>query len=610
MAYRSLRECLLDLERSRQMVRVSTEVDPDLEMAEIHRRVNQAGGPAVFYERVKGSPFPAVSNLYGTKERMRYLFRDTLEQVKQLVRLKADPGLLIKQPLKSFSAAGAALNALPVKVWTGPVLESKTSLGELPQIKSWPRDGGAFILLPQVYTENQEHPGILRSNLGMYRIQISGNDYDPGFEAGLHYQIRRDIGIHHHAAIRRGEPLRVSVFVGGPPAHAFASVMYLPEGMPEVAFAGALAGRGFRYARRNGWTISTDADFCITGTVEPGKLKPEGPFGDHLGYYSLKHDFPFMKVEAVYHRRDAVWPFTVVGRPPQEDSIFGDLIQEIAGPVLPMEIPGVKRVLAVDASGVHPLMLAAGSERYVPYRERQPQELLTQAHALLGYGPCSLAKYLMIIADEDQPGLDLHDTKAFFRHLLERIDWTRDLHFETSTTMDTLDYSGTGLHQGSKVVMAAAGPKKRELSARLPENFPISMGFEKPVFLMPGVLVLKAPPFQNYTASSVEVDLFAKAVERSGNDEGIACIILADDSTFTARDVNTFLWVTFTRSNPSHDIYGVGSFTLFKHWGCRGPLIIDARMKPHHAPPVEEDPAVRRKVEALAAPGNPLHGIF
>ena len=386
--------------------------------------------------------------------------------------------------------------------------------------------------------------------------------------------------------------------------------MYLPERIPEVAFAGVLAGRGFRYARREGYAISTDADFCITGVVEPGKLKPEGPFGDHLGYYSLKHDFPYMNVEAVYHRRDAVWPFTVVGRPPQEDSVLGELVQEIAGPILPNEIPGVKRVLAVDAAGVHPLMLAAGSERYVPYRERQPQELLMQAHALLGYGPCSLAKYLMIIADEDNPGLDLHDFKTFFRHLLERIDWTRDLHFDTSTTIDTLDYSGTGLHQGSKVVMAAAGPKKRDLSAKIPENFPLSEGFEKPVFFMPGVLVLKAPKFQNYTSAPVEIELFAKAIERSGAYEGLGCIVLVDDSSFASGSVNTFLWVTFTRSNPSHDIYGVGSFTLFKHWGCRGPLIIDARIKPHHAPAVEEDPAVSRKVEALAGPSGPLHGIF
>ncbi len=610
MAYRSLRECLLDLERSGRLVRVREEVDPELEMAEIHRRVYDAGGPAVYYERVKGSSFPAVSNLYGTLDRARYIFRDTLERVKQLIRLKADPFLFLKHPLKSISASTAALHALPVKVLTGPVLEKQTTLSALPQIKSWSGDGGAFILLPQVYTENQARPGILRSNLGMYRVQISGNDYIQDKEIGLHYQIRRDIGIHHHTALGRGEPLRVSIFVGGPPAHAFSAVMYLPEGVPEVAFAGVLAGRGFRYARRDEFAISTDADFCITGFVDPGALKPEGPFGDHLGYYSLKHDFPFMKVESVYHRRDAVWPFTVVGRPPQEDSVFGALIQEIAGPMLPVEIPGVKRVLAVDAAGVHPLLLAAGSERFVPYGERRPQEILTQAHALLGYGPCALAKYLMIIADEDRPGLDLHDFKAFFRHLLERIDWTRDLHFETSTTMDTLDYSGTALNQGSRVVLAAAGVKKRELSARLPSGFSLPEGFGKPVFFMPGVLVLEAPAFQSYTSAPAELEILAKTLEKCPGIESVACVVLADQSAFTAGSDRDFLWTTFTRSNPARDIHGAGQFQQFKHWGCSGPLIIDARMKPHHAPAVEADSSVRRKVEALAAPGASLHGVF
>lgn len=610
MAYRSLRECLLDLERHGHLIRVREEVDPDLEMAEIHRRVHDAGGPALFYEHVKGSPFPAVSNLYGTMARARFIFRDTLERVKHLIRLKADPALVLKQPLKSLSAPLAALHALPVKVLTGPVLEKQTVLSALPQIKSWSGDGGAFILLPQVYTENQARPGILRSNLGMYRVQISGNDYEKDREAGLHYQIRRDIGIHHHAALSRGEPLRVSIFVGGPPAHAFSAVMYLPEGMPEVAFAGALAGRGFRYARRDDFAVSTDADFCITGYVDPGALKPEGPFGDHLGYYSLRHDFPFMKVHKVYHRRDAVWPFTVVGRPPQEDSVFGALIQEIAGPMLPVEIPGVKRVLAVDAAGVHPLLLAAGTERFVPYAERRPQELLTQAHALLGYGPCALAKYLMIIADEDRPGLDLHDFKAFFRHLLERIDWARDLHFETSTTMDTLDYSGTGLNQGSRLVMAAAGAKKRELSARLPAGFSLPEGFGKPVFYIPGVLVVQAPAFQNYKSAPAELEILSRMLEACPDMEGIACVVLADHSGFTAGSDRDFLWSVFTRSDPARDILGAGHFTHFKHWGCRGPLIIDARVKPHHAPAVEEDPAVRRRVEALAGAGGSLHGLF
>lgn len=610
MPYRSLYECVLDLEKHGKLVRISSEVDPDQEMAEIHRRVFEAGGPAVFYEKVKGSPFPAVSNLFGTLDRSRFIFRETLDNVKNLVRLKADPASVLRKPLNYPGLVMAAANFLPIKVGSGPVMECETKLSSLPQIKSWPLDGGSFILLPQVYTENQAKPGIWNSNLGMYRIQMSGNLYMPDKEAGLHYQIRRDIGIHHAAALERGEKLRVSIFIGGPPAHTFAAVMYLPPGVPEIAFAGALAGRNFQYARSGQSFISSDADFCITGYVEAGKVKPEGPFGDHLGYYSLKHDFPVMQVEKVYHRKHAVWPFTVVGRPPQEDSAFGALVQEIAGPMISKEIPGVKAVHAVDAAGVHPLMLAVGSERYVPYGEREPREILTQANAILGYGPCSLTKYLWIAAGEDSAALDVHDVPRFFGHILERIDFARDLHFQTRTTIDTLDYSGTGLNSGSKVVIAAAGPKKRELLKELNFDFNWPEGYKNPKIAAPGIAVVSAPKFNPEADASAEMQIFAAAFEKQSWPKGLPVVVLCDDSEFAAKSFNNFLWVTFTRSNPSHDIHGAGNFVEHKHWGCRGPLIIDARVKPHHAQAVEADAQVVKRVETLAASGGPLHGII
>ncbi len=204
--------------------------------------------------------------------------------------------------------------------------------------------------------------------------------------------------------------------------------------------------------------IYADADFCISGVVDPDAQKPEGPFGDHLGYYSLTHPFPFMRVDRVLHRSQAVWPFTVVGRPPQEDTVFGELIHELTGPVIPTVLPGVKAVNAVDASGVHPLLLAIGSERYVPYQPTtQPQEILTQANAILGQGQMSLAKYLWIIDQASAPDLNVNQIDEFLCRTLERVDWRRDLHFQTRTTIDTLDYSGSGFNQGSKVVVAAAG---------------------------------------------------------------------------------------------------------------------------------------------------------
>jgi 4-hydroxy-3-polyprenylbenzoate decarboxylase len=385
--------------------------------------------------------------------------------------------------------------------------------------------------------------------------------------------------------------------------------MPLPEGLPEVAFAGGLAGRRFRYVQKNGFTISAEADFCITGTVNPGQTLPEGPFGDHLGYYSLAHEFPVLNVDTVYHREGAVWPFTVVGRPPQEDTAFGELIHELTGPMVPVELPGLKAINAVDAAGVHPLLLAIGSERYVPYRERQPQEILTIANALLGFGACSLAKYLLIVAGEDNPQLDIHNISDFLRHLLERVDWTRDLHFQTRTTIDTLDYSGTGLNEGSKVVIAAAGAKRRDLSTEIPRNLVLPDELRNPRVALPGILAVEAPPY-NTPAEAEAAQRLTAALESADRAKGFPLILFVDDADFTARTPNNFLWVTFTRSNPSHDIHGVRSFIENKHWGCHGPLVIDARLKPHHAPPLVEDPQITRKVDRLGERNGPLHGII
>ena len=609
MGYRNLKACVDDLERHGQLVRVTEEVDPYLVMAEIQRRAYAAKAPALLFENVKGTHFPAVSNLFGTLERARFLFRDTLSLVKRIVQLKADPAKLWRQPWAFATTPFVAAKSLPQHVSVGPVLRNQGRIEDLPAIQSWPDDGGPFITLPQVYTEHPDREGVMQSNLGMYRAQLSGNDYLPGVEIGLHYQIHRGIGVHHAAAIRRGKKLKVSIFIGGPPAHTLAAVMPLPEGLSELLFAGMLNGRRFRLARRNGYQISSEADFVITGTIDPETTRPEGPFGDHLGYYSLVHDFPVMNVEDVYYRDDAIWPFTVVGRPPQEDTTFGKIIHEITAPMVPVELPGVRAIHAVDQAGVHPLLLALGSERYLPYAERVPREILTSANAILGFGQASLAKYLLIAAHEDDPELDLHDVGTFLRHVLERVDFSRDLHFQTRTTMDTLDYSGTSLNSGSKLVIAAAGTRKRELARELPPRLNLPSQYGPARLAIPGVLVIQAPSFPGYDRIEDEIHELSGHLSTSGLSTA-PLVVLTEDADFTSRSLSNFIWVCFTRSNPSHDVHGVGSFTEHKHWGCHGPLVIDARLKPHHAPPLVEDPKVHRLVDTLCAKGGSLHGIL
>lgn len=612
MAYPSLESCLLDLEKKGELRRVTEEIDPDLEMATVHHRVHEAKGPALLFEKVKGSRFRTASNIFGTLERSKFIFRDTLQKVQQLIRLKGDPLEALKHPFAHAGAAFAAFKALPLKnPLVKPALFEEIRISDIPQIRHWPMDGGAFVTLPQVYTEDIEQPGIMHANLGMYRIQLSGNDYTQDKEIGLHYQLHRGIGVHQTKANSKGLPLKVSVFAGGPPSHTVAAVMPLPEGLSEMTFAGVLGGRRFRYCYVDGHAISTDADFVITGEVYPGENKPEGPFGDHLGYYSLTHPFPLMKVHKVYARKHAIWPFTVVGRPPQEDTSFGQLIHEITGSAIPKEIPGVKEVHAVDAAGVHPLLLAIGSERYTPYLPTQkPAELLTIANHILGTGQLSLAKYLFITAD-DTHQLSTHDIEGYFRYILERIHLDRDVHFHTHTTIDTLDYSGTGINSGSKVVFAAYGQPVRQLDHTVPERLLNAHGLSNIKLVMPGVVAIQTTAYHNEKTTKEEISLIDQLLKAHFHElNGVPFIVLCDDADFVANTLRNFLWVTFTRSNPSHDIHGLGSFYENKHWGCKGPLVIDARIKPHHAPAVELDPEMVRRTDKLFAKGGSLHGLL
>jgi 4-hydroxy-3-polyprenylbenzoate decarboxylase len=613
MGYVNLGQLIADLEAHGELIRIDVPVDARLQAGAIQRRVFRAGGPAVLFSNVSGCVFPMVANLYGTMDRMRFIFRDTLQTVERLMRLKLDPMTAVRRFWEYAGAPRAAWNTMPKKVRTGPVMENECSVSDLPELVSWPMDGGGYVTLPQVYSENPVSPGFGASNLGMYRVQLTGDSYETDREVGLHYQIHRGIGPHHAEAIRRKEPLRVNVFVGGPPAMTLAAVMPLPEGLPEVFFAGAMAGHRIGFVTGDGrLPILAEADFCLSGTIAPDLQKPEGPFGDHLGYYSLAHDFPVLRVDKVYHRTGAVWPFTTVGRPPQEDTMFGQFIHEMTAELVPSVFAGVHEVHAVDAAGVHPLLLAVGSERYVPYAaERQPQELITNALSLLGNTQTSLSKYVLICAREDSPMISAHDVPGFFDNLLRRIDLTRDFHFITRTTIDTLDYSGISLNQGSKVVVSVAGPHKRQLGTEIPADFDLPEGFSDAQVFAPGILVVGS------RAHDRGRDEHDPALERLGERlshvkglEEFPLIVVADDAGFTSADWDNFLWVAFTRSDPATDLYGVGAFSHCKHWGARTSVIMDARLKTYHAPPLEPVPDVERFVDGLGASGGPLHGII
>lgn len=607
MSYTSLKQAIDDLPGD-QLLRIDSPMDPYLEIGEIHRRVFHAGGPALLFEKVKGSPFAALSNLYGTKERTGYIFRHQLDNVQRLIQLKADPSDLLRHPGRYLKTPFTALTGLPLKSkWNKPILYGQTALHQLPQIVSWPKDGGAFITLPQVMSLPPGDDRIMHSNIGMYRIQISGNEYEQDKEAGMHYQLHRGIGVHHTLYNKSRDEFKVTIFVGGPPSHAFAAIMPLPEDLSEVTFAGLLAGRRFRYFFKDGYVLSADADFCITGTVRLDGMKPEGPFGDHLGYYSLEHPFPVLEIKNIYHRKNPIWHFTVVGRPPQEDSNFGWLIHQLVEPLAPKEFPGLKEVHAIDAAGVHPLLLAIGHERYMPFREPVPEELLTIANHLLGKGQTSLAKYLFIGCHEDDPTLSTHDIPGFFHHILSRIDLSRDLHFQTRTTIDTLDYSGDGWNAGSKLVIAARDPVIRKLATSLPTGLDLPATCRRIDLIMPGIVGVSFKPFTDYTSARNELEQLIAALSSQACEQW-PLWVLSEDSQWMSQELNNFLWAAFTRSQPAKDVYGVDSSFVDKHWTCRAPLIIDARIKPHHAPVLETDPEVSKRVDQMFAKGGVFHG--
>lgn len=618
--YKSLKDALLDLEKAGMLLRIREEVDPYLEMPTIARETFAHNGPALLFEKVKGSKFPAAANIFGSQERLDFLFRDTIEATKTAVLFKSNPAQFFKQASvkKLWTAATAGWRALPKR--SGSIKDfEECSLADLPQLVCWPEDGGAFLTLPQVASRPSESASILETNLGMYRIQISGNDYatasnkanvntnsaDKG-ECGLHYQIKRDIAKHHQKAIEEGRPLKVSIFLGGSPAHTIASVMPMPENLSELVFAGMLSGRRFRYFMHEGYVVSSDADFVILGEVAPD-LKPEGPFGDHIGYYSGKHLYPYLKVKKVLAKKDAIFPFTVVGRPPQEDTLFGSFIHQITKPMVPASLPGVHAVHAVDAAGVHPLCLALGSEQFIPYAKpenREPLELLKTANALLGFNQVSLCKYLLLAAKEDNPNLDVNDIPGFFKHILERINFARDLHFQTSTTIDTLDYTGTSLNHGSKLVITVAGPVRRQLrnSARDLDSLTLPQNFSNPRIAMDGVLTIQWDGAKPVTPTADDFTELKTALGQWEFHENYPWVsIINDTSTIdgTKQSLSDFLWMTFTRSDPAQDVHGLNERFTQKHFAIDSPIIVDARIKMQHQKELDLPQDVKNRAQEI-----------
>ncbi|MEZ6197355.1 MAG: UbiD family decarboxylase [Planctomycetota bacterium] len=547
---------------AREAAEIDAEVDPvslRLEAPEVHRRVIAAGGPALLFNRARGASHRLVTNLFGTRRRVELAFGSRpREFVEELARLPVE--LLPPSPSRIWRKRGLFRRLLSVGMKRGrggpitEVTEEPPRLGELPALTTWSEDGGPFITLPLVYTEPQEGGA---PNLGMYRMQV----FDDA-TTGMHFQISKGGGYHFGEAERAGRDLFAHVFLGGPPALVLAAIAPLPENVPEMLFASLVLGERLPITRseRTGLPMPARGEFCLSGRILAGERRPEGPFGDHYGYYSLRHDYPVFRVDRVHRRRDAIFPATVVGKPRQEDFFIGDFLQELLSPLFPVVMPAVRDLWSYGETGYHALAAA----RIAP--ERYRREAMATAFRILGEGQLALTKFLLVT---DAP-VDLRDFRATLEAVLARTDLRTDLHVFSNLSMDTLDYTGPVVNEGSKGVLVGVGEAKRELPGEPPAGLPA--GFETAVAFCRGCLVVSGPSHAREPGAPAEL-------ARCEALRDWPLVVLVDDARKAARSAVNFLWTTFTRFDPGQDLHTAEVRVLHHHRVFEAPVVIDARMK-------------------------------
>ncbi len=561
MRFENLRSFLEALRKENQLKVISAPVDPNLELAEIHRRVIDEQGPALLFTNVKGASFPVATNLFGTSRRVDLAFGPRPEQLMKDI-IAAKDTLLPPTPKAVWDQRQLLLDLLKVGTKNvssdaAPVLQqckTEAPLAGLPVLTSWQEDGGPFVTLPLVYTE---HPENGHHNLGMYRMQV----YDDR-TTGMHWQIHKGGGFHYHEAEKRGQALPVTVFLGGPPALIASAIAPVPEHLPELLLTSLIMGQKLPLTANphGGHRLVAEAEFAICGSVAPHVRRPEGPFGDHYGYYSLTHDFPVFNVSHMWHRKDAIYPATIVGKPRQEDYYLGEFLQKLLSPAFPMAMPGVKDLWTYAETGFHALAAAIVRESY-------SREAIVSAFRILGEGQLSLTKFL-IVTDRQ---LDLERFPALLETVLERFDPLQDLYVFGNTSHDTLDYTGDRLNHGSKAVLVGVGEPKRELPA-------VYMGGELPgvsaaAVYCRGCLVVSGASYTD------DPGLANRLAEEAGDRLAQWPLVIVADETSIAGDQTAFLWTVFTRFNPAADIYARTQVKRH-HIGYELPLVIDARMKP------------------------------
>jgi UbiD family decarboxylase len=571
-----LQSYVAELERTGQLRRVTAEVDPYLEVSEIVQRVVRQEGPALLFERVRGASFPLVMNLFGSMPRIELaLGRHPQEIGRELI------GAVQQLNPPSFGALWRARSVLararfmrPRVVRSAPVQQvvEAPALTRFPNPTTWPRDGGPFITFGPTLTQA---PGTGRRNFGLYRLQV----FDDA-TTGMHWQSMKGGRGHYFEAERRGEPLKAAVVLGGDPILMLSAIFPLPEDMDELAFAGFLRGAPTRMVRAASMDmqVPASAEFILEGEVPPGERRPEGPFGDHFGHYSEAAEFPVFHVKRVTRRRNALFPASVVGKPPQEDKYMGIAAGEMIGPLIRVINPNVVDLSAYDDAGFHNLLAVA-------LKERHPKEVLKTALALLGTGQLALTKVAVMVR-EDVP---VRSFPALLRELWYRFEPEARMILLPIAALDTLDYTSYVMHVGSKLILDAAGEPVTDQPP--PRAIPDPAGFDRRVvghrLLEGGFLVIV--PRQEPRA----------VLEGLLRWEGLGPVkfVVAVSEDVDLPSETSLLWGIFTRFDPARDMM----FERQSFVGARpvygGRIAIDATWKTGYPLPLTMPEEIVRRVD-------------
>lgn len=598
-----LRGFLRAVEALGELRRVRVPVSAKLEIPEIAQRVVREGGPALLFENVEDSDFPVAINLFGTRRRVEAaLGRPAAEIGEGLYRLARELNPPRLSTLWAHRAELLRVRGMKPNVRRGgPVREvgEAPRLDRMPVLTCWPGDGGPFVTFPLVHTRGPADGSL---NVGIYRMHVFNAS-----ETGMHWQVGKGGGYHYVQAEERGQPLEVAVALGGDPVLMLAAMMPLPEGLSEAAFAGLLRGRPVDLSAGETVDLPVPAgcEFVLEGTVAPGERRVEGPFGDHFGHYSAEAPFPVFRVKRVCRRRDAIYPATVVGKPPQEDGVMGNTVQELLGPLIRLPHPEVRDLWSYEDTGFHHLLVASVEERFAKEAKRA-------AFGLLGQGQLGLTKVLVTVARD----VDCRDLDAVLDAIARHFDPSEDFTLLTRMPFDTLDFTSYTLNVGSKMILDATPSRKGAADRQGGNDGPVSRDPDGPAAVgsLPDLSRvdphIRGQALLGNAILAIRVDDAAaardalaaalRALPRAGS-EGTPVppkIVAAVSPDIPLDDRRLLMWGLFTRFDPARDLFFEHS-ELRGAWPVhRGRMAIDATFKPGYPAPLEMDPAIVRRVDA------------